>query len=142
MHELAVASGFSAAYRLGAKYPFSDVEGCGRLFKLYLAASHGMRAVCANDNAFANDSARKIDPVFLHSHLSFSLPWTEPCYNQLAVYNPLCSYGCIMLESPPGGKCQNTGSQIKLRHASRLIRWSTLDPADQVDIDFSTIPSP
>lgn len=45
MHELAVTSGFSAAYRLGAKYPFADDDGCSRLFKLYLAASHGMRAV-------------------------------------------------------------------------------------------------
>jgi hypothetical protein len=45
MHELAVTSGFSAAYRLGAKYPFSGDQGCERLFKLYLAASHGMRAV-------------------------------------------------------------------------------------------------
>ena len=45
MHELAVTSGFAAAYRLGAKYPFSDDDGCSRLFKLYLAASHGMRAV-------------------------------------------------------------------------------------------------
>lgn len=45
MHELAVTSGFSAAYRLGAKYPFSGDRGCERLFKLYLAASHGMRAV-------------------------------------------------------------------------------------------------
>ena len=45
MHELAVTSGFSAAYRLGAKYPFSGDEGCERLFKLYLAASHGVRAV-------------------------------------------------------------------------------------------------
>ncbi|KAK1926729.1 FAD/NAD(P)-binding domain-containing protein [Papiliotrema laurentii] len=44
MHELAVTSGFSAAYRLGAKYPFSGDQGCERLFKLYLAASHGMRA--------------------------------------------------------------------------------------------------
>lgn len=45
MHELAVTSGFSAAYRLGAKYPFSGDRGCERLFKLYLAASHGKRAV-------------------------------------------------------------------------------------------------
>jgi hypothetical protein len=45
MHELAVTSGFSAAYRLGAKYPFAGDEGCERLFKLYLAASHGVRAV-------------------------------------------------------------------------------------------------
>lgn len=52
MHELAVASGFSAAYRLGANYPFSKEEGCGRLFKLYLAASHGMRAVCLTGRAY------------------------------------------------------------------------------------------
>ena len=64
MHELAVASGFSAAYRLGAKYPFSEVEGCGRLFKLYLAASHGMRAVCAACAAPANVRERRIEVVF------------------------------------------------------------------------------
>lgn len=48
MHELAVTSGFSAAYRLGAKYPFADDDGCSRLFKLYLAASHGTRAVSSD----------------------------------------------------------------------------------------------
>ncbi|KAG8703531.1 hypothetical protein FRC09_004106 [Ceratobasidium sp. 395] len=44
MHELAVTSGFSAAYRLGADFPFRGDGECERLFKLYLAASHGMRA--------------------------------------------------------------------------------------------------
>ncbi|KAI0074371.1 FAD/NAD(P)-binding domain-containing protein [Panus rudis PR-1116 ss-1] len=43
MHELAVTSGFSAAYRLGADYPFNGDEDCERLFKLYLALSHGVR---------------------------------------------------------------------------------------------------
>ncbi|QRW09753.1 hypothetical protein RhiLY_08752 [Ceratobasidium sp. AG-Ba] len=44
MHELAVTSGFSAAYRLGADFPFRGDGECERLFKLYLAASHGVRA--------------------------------------------------------------------------------------------------
>ncbi|EMD32158.1 hypothetical protein CERSUDRAFT_119132 [Gelatoporia subvermispora B] len=43
MHELAVTSGFAAAYRLGAEYPFHGDEDCERLFRLYLAASHGVR---------------------------------------------------------------------------------------------------
>ncbi|KZT08371.1 FAD/NAD-P-binding domain-containing protein [Laetiporus sulphureus 93-53] len=43
MHELAVTSGFAAAYRLGAEYPFHGDEDCERLFKMYLAASHGVR---------------------------------------------------------------------------------------------------
>jgi hypothetical protein len=45
MHELAVTSGFAAAYRLGAKFPFSGDAECERLFKLYLGLSHGVRAV-------------------------------------------------------------------------------------------------
>lgn len=45
MHELAVTSGFSAAYRLGADYPFKGDEDCERLFRLYLALSHGTRLV-------------------------------------------------------------------------------------------------
>lgn len=43
MHELAVTSGFAAAYRLGAEYPFHSDEDCERLFRMYLAASHGVR---------------------------------------------------------------------------------------------------
>lgn len=43
MHEIGVVSGFSAAYKLGAKYPFKDDANCKRLFALYLAASHGSR---------------------------------------------------------------------------------------------------
>lgn len=43
MHELAVTSGFAAAYQLGAEYPFKDDEDCSRLFKLYLGLSHGSR---------------------------------------------------------------------------------------------------
>ncbi|KZT29612.1 hypothetical protein NEOLEDRAFT_1055262 [Neolentinus lepideus HHB14362 ss-1] len=43
MHEIAVVSGFAAAYRLGAEYPFKDSEECKRLFTLYLGASHGVR---------------------------------------------------------------------------------------------------
>ena len=45
MHELAVTSGFAAAYRLGADYPFKGDDDCERLFKLYLALSHGVRLV-------------------------------------------------------------------------------------------------
>ncbi|GAB1522183.1 hypothetical protein RhiTH_005295 [Rhizoctonia solani] len=44
MHELAVTSGFAAAYRLGADFPFRGDDDCERLFKLYLALSHGTRA--------------------------------------------------------------------------------------------------
>ncbi|KAH9895234.1 FAD/NAD-P-binding domain-containing protein [Cubamyces lactineus] len=43
MHELAVTSGFAAAYRLGAEYPFHGDEDCERLFRLYLGVSHGSR---------------------------------------------------------------------------------------------------
>ncbi|KAH9935339.1 FAD/NAD-P-binding domain-containing protein [Fomitopsis serialis] len=39
MHELAVTSGFAAAYRLGAEYPFHGDEDCERLFRMYLAAA-------------------------------------------------------------------------------------------------------
>ncbi len=45
MHELAVTSGFAAAYRLGANYPFHGDEACERLFRLYLGLSHGTRMV-------------------------------------------------------------------------------------------------
>lgn len=41
MHELAVTSGFAAAHRLGADFPFTGDKECERLFKLYLALSHG-----------------------------------------------------------------------------------------------------
>ncbi|KAG8710726.1 hypothetical protein FRC11_004189 [Ceratobasidium sp. 423] len=44
MHELAVTSGFAAAYQLGADFPFRGDKDCERLFKLYLALSHGSRA--------------------------------------------------------------------------------------------------
>ncbi|KAJ8501616.1 hypothetical protein ONZ45_g12095 [Pleurotus djamor] len=54
MHEIAVCSGFAAAYQLGAPYPFSDKpeEMCGRMFKLTLGASHGVRARKADRNGF------------------------------------------------------------------------------------------
>ncbi|KXN86077.1 hypothetical protein AN958_10553 [Leucoagaricus sp. SymC.cos] len=45
MHEIAVVSGFGAAYRLGASYPFKDNPECKRLFALCLAANHMMRLV-------------------------------------------------------------------------------------------------
>ncbi|EUC61602.1 flavin containing amine oxidasedehydrogenase, putative [Rhizoctonia solani AG-3 Rhs1AP] len=44
MHELAVTSGFAAAYRLGADFPFRGDDDCERLFKLCLALSHGVHA--------------------------------------------------------------------------------------------------
>ncbi|GAB00056.1 uncharacterized protein L969DRAFT_90947 [Mixia osmundae IAM 14324] len=40
MNELAVCSGFAAAYQLGAPYPFKDDSDCKRLFSLYLALGH------------------------------------------------------------------------------------------------------
>ncbi|KAF8625233.1 hypothetical protein AX17_006899 [Amanita inopinata Kibby_2008] len=43
MHEIAVVSGFAAAYRLGAAYPFADNPDCKRLFALTLAANHMTR---------------------------------------------------------------------------------------------------
>ncbi|KAM0786595.1 hypothetical protein ACM66B_002049 [Microbotryomycetes sp. NB124-2] len=43
MHEIGIVSGFAAAYKLGAKYPFNDDDNCKRLFALYLGASHGSR---------------------------------------------------------------------------------------------------
>lgn len=50
MHELAVTSGFAAAYRLGADYPFKGDEDCERLFRLYLALSHGSRMVSSPEH--------------------------------------------------------------------------------------------
>lgn len=43
MHEIAIASGFAVAYRLGAKYPFKDDDQARRMFALVLGASHGVR---------------------------------------------------------------------------------------------------
>ncbi|PFH50038.1 hypothetical protein AMATHDRAFT_75855 [Amanita thiersii Skay4041] len=43
MHEIAVVSGFAAAYRLGAEYPFSNNAEGKRLFALCLAANHMAR---------------------------------------------------------------------------------------------------
>jgi hypothetical protein len=45
MHEIAIVSGFSAAYALGAPYPFVADEKCKRLFALYLGGAHGRRMV-------------------------------------------------------------------------------------------------
>lgn len=45
MHEIAITSGFAAAYRLGADFPhLGDVE-CERLFRLYLGLGHATRLV-------------------------------------------------------------------------------------------------
>lgn len=43
MHEVGIVSGFSAAYQLGAPYPFKDDEECTRLFRLYLLLAHMSR---------------------------------------------------------------------------------------------------
>jgi hypothetical protein len=43
MHEVGIVSGFSAAYQLGAPYPFKDDEECARLFRLYLLLAHMSR---------------------------------------------------------------------------------------------------
>ncbi|KAN0103646.1 hypothetical protein V8E52_011784 [Russula decolorans] len=45
MHELAITSGFAAAYRLGADFPHLGDEKCMRLFRLYLCLSHAARLV-------------------------------------------------------------------------------------------------
>jgi len=45
MHELAITSGFAAAYRLGADFPHLGDETCLRLFRLYLRLSHAARLV-------------------------------------------------------------------------------------------------
>jgi hypothetical protein len=45
MHELAITSGFAAAYRLGADFPHLGDETCVRLFRLYLRLSHAARLV-------------------------------------------------------------------------------------------------
>jgi hypothetical protein len=45
MHELAITSGFAAAYRLGADFPHLGDETCVRLFRLYLGLSHAARLV-------------------------------------------------------------------------------------------------
>ena len=45
MHELAITSGFAAAYRLGADFPHLGDEECMRLFRLYLGLSHAARLV-------------------------------------------------------------------------------------------------
>lgn len=43
MHEIGIVSGFSAAYRLGAPFPFADDDECSRLFKLYYVVAHASR---------------------------------------------------------------------------------------------------
>lgn len=43
MHEVAVCSGFAAAYRLGAKYPFAHSDEARRMFALVLGVNHGVR---------------------------------------------------------------------------------------------------
>ncbi|TIC06082.1 nucleotide-binding domain-containing protein [Wallemia mellicola] len=43
MHEVAMVSGFAAAYQLGAPYPFKQDENCARLFRLYLLLAHMSR---------------------------------------------------------------------------------------------------
>lgn len=43
MHEVAVTSGFGAAYRLGADYPFAHSAEAKRMFALVLGVNHGVR---------------------------------------------------------------------------------------------------
>lgn len=43
MHEVAMVSGFAAAYQLGAPYPFKQDQNCARLFRLYLLLAHMSR---------------------------------------------------------------------------------------------------
>jgi len=45
MHEIAITSGFAAAYRFGADFPHMGDEECVRLFRLYLGLSHATRLV-------------------------------------------------------------------------------------------------
>ncbi|KAF8321731.1 FAD/NAD-P-binding domain-containing protein [Clavulina sp. PMI_390] len=52
MHEIALVSGFSAAYRLGAEFPFKGDEECERLWKLYYAVAHGGRVRKADRKGF------------------------------------------------------------------------------------------
>lgn len=40
-----MVSGFSAAYKLGAPYPFKDDDDCKRLFALHLGLDHASRMV-------------------------------------------------------------------------------------------------
>ena len=40
MQEVAIVSGYTAAYSLGAKYPFEEDKECARLFHLYNALAH------------------------------------------------------------------------------------------------------
>ncbi|MCO5598572.1 hypothetical protein L7F22_052669 [Adiantum nelumboides] len=43
MHEVGMVSGFSAAYNLGAQYPFKDNDDCAQLFRLYLLLGYMSR---------------------------------------------------------------------------------------------------
>ncbi|KIM34211.1 hypothetical protein M408DRAFT_325676 [Serendipita vermifera MAFF 305830] len=43
MHEIAITSGFAAAYQLGAEYPFKDDDQARRMFALVLGVGHGVR---------------------------------------------------------------------------------------------------
>ena len=43
MHEVGIVSGFTAAYQLGAPYPFKQDAECTRLFRLYLLLAHMSR---------------------------------------------------------------------------------------------------
>lgn len=65
MHEIGIVSGFAAAYRLGARYPFTADKDCKRLFALYLAASHGCRMVSRLVLAFSLDAAAGLTQRFL-----------------------------------------------------------------------------
>jgi len=51
-HEVGIASGFAAAYTLGAPYPFSKDKDSARLFKGYLALFYLQRARSADRGGF------------------------------------------------------------------------------------------
>ncbi|KAK4701440.1 hypothetical protein P7C70_g4790, partial [Phenoliferia sp. Uapishka_3] len=52
MHEIAIVSGFAAAYSLGAPYPFLEKDECKRLFMLYLGLAHGFRMRSSDRKGF------------------------------------------------------------------------------------------
>jgi hypothetical protein len=56
MHELAITSGFAAAYRLGADFPHMGHNECVRLFRLYLGLCHGRFLVNSSHPSFDLDS--------------------------------------------------------------------------------------
>lgn len=62
MHELAITSGFAAAYRLGADFPHLGDETCVRLFRVYLCLSHA--ACLVGSSCFINNFLSHIPVLF------------------------------------------------------------------------------